>query len=273
MTQVLTFICRGKTFGIPVEAVEEILPLRAVSEIPSQNPYQRGGITVRGSILPLFDFRALVGDPRLLADREELVAILDQREQEHVEWLEALEASVRNSTSFGRAIDPAQCVFGKWYASYQAPDTSIQRVLKKFEAPHTEIHGLAVTALQLVQEGKKDVALAQIDLARTSVLASLLGLFSELKSTLIADQRELALVLRSLEGETYSIAVDAVDNIRRLEMEGLVAATADVRSVPVIARVWSSEKLTILEVDRVHLDGVGRQPGASGVSVDHLLAA
>lgn len=254
MKRFLSFFSKGRHFALPVECVKEILAIRAVSEIPSSNIALRGGITVRGGVLPLFDFRSLIGAPRLLEEREQLVEILNAREQEHVEWLDALTKSVVEGVEFRKATNPRACAFGKWYYSFKAPDTQIERLLGDFEEPHNEIHALASKVLELAKTDK-DSALEIVKSAKRTTLLKLLTLFSDLKTTLISDIRELAIIYMSEAGETFAIAVDAVESIRDFERERFQSRLG-LETSPLIAHIWSTEQQTVLEVNTKVLDRI-----------------
>ncbi|MEZ4651068.1 MAG: chemotaxis protein CheW [Candidatus Eisenbacteria bacterium] len=252
MTQLLTFRCRSKTFGIEVGVVEEIVPVTRLSDIPTKESYLRGGITVRGQIISLYNFRGMVGDPSLLSDRQQLDALFAEREREHVMWVDALRTSVQQGTPFREAIDPAKCALGRWLASYETNDYNVLRLFEKIEKPHKELHELASVVFDPSMRGKTETALDLVERGR----AAILEFFVDFRKTLVTDLRELALVLRSSSGHSYAISVDSVDNIRELESEGMSVAGGEFHSLPVVSRVWSSDDATILEVDRGYLDQV-----------------
>ncbi len=249
MAKVLIFRSRNKLFGMPVSSVEEVLWLDAVSEVPAESRSLRGGITVRGTVLPLHDFRCLIGEPNLRVERDELVTSLSQREAEHIAWLDALEASVKDGTPFRKPLDPTQCAFGQWFYAYQPADEAQRRSLARFEAPHREIHALADKVLTKARGGDVEQAMADVDSARNTTLALLLRLFKEFKKSLVDDMRELALVLKTGAGHRYAVVVDGVDNIRSLNTEDLNPSKDGFESAPIVSRIWSSDVETILEVD------------------------
>jgi len=194
MTRLLTFVSGSRSFAIPVDCVSEILAIRDVVDIPTEQRALRGGLNLRGDVIPLVDLRTLVGAPRLLAERQELVSNLNQREQEHVEWIEALKLTVTDGVDFRKATDPRACAFGRWYYSYKAPDAAIERTLAEFEKPHNQIHRLAQEAIALARSGDRDTALRLVMSHQNTTLAKLLRLFADLRQTLVSDLRELAVV-------------------------------------------------------------------------------
>jgi purine-binding chemotaxis protein CheW len=74
-------------------------------------------------------------------ETESFCALMQQREQDHRNWLNELEASSR---PFTLATDPHQCAFGKWYDKFKAENAWVAALLKKFDVPHRQIHGMAI---------------------------------------------------------------------------------------------------------------------------------
>lgn len=263
MSKLLIVRTKGQLFGIPVTEVGEILPLRETLDVPSSGPLMSGAVNVRGHVLPLFDLRKLLGWPFLIDERQALVQSLTQREQDHIDWLEALEKSARDGSEFRKAIDPRGCAFGKWYYSFVPPDPAIGRILSQFEQPHAEIHGLATNVLAASSAGHKDQSLKMIDTARRGTLAGLLRLFSELKTELVSNLRNLFLVLRTPDGFDYALAVDGVETVRDLANEGL-NVREDGGTSPLISAMWSNKTSTICEVSPRELHAlVRRNQGAA----------
>lgn len=68
-----------------------------------------GGINLRGKVLPVIDLRLRMGKNSLAEESEELVNLLELREQDHTNWLIELEASVKEKRAFKLATNPHQC--------------------------------------------------------------------------------------------------------------------------------------------------------------------
>lgn len=255
MAHVLVFMSRGRLFGIDIGSVGEILPLREVLEIPSASPLVRGAVNVRGRVLPLFDFRSLIGGQTLLEERRDLASTLAQREQEHVEWLETLTESVKKGTEFRKALDPRACPFGKWYYGYKAPDSTIERLLHQFEKPHADIHALGNTALAQARNGDIPGAMSEIEKARTTTLSSLIRLFAQLRETLVTELRNMFLLLKTPEGVDYALCIDGVETVRNLARENLTRQEPTKLST-LIKAVWSNTETNICEVNVAALHAV-----------------
>jgi methyl-accepting chemotaxis protein len=80
-------------------------------------------------------------------DRE-LDALLAERWIDHLAWIKDLSQSVLTGAPFKGGLDPKACAFGKWYHAHQESDPTLAKLLKGWEAPHSQLHA---TARKIVQ--------------------------------------------------------------------------------------------------------------------------
>lgn len=59
---VLSFVLSGRLSGFPIESVEEVLQMVALTPIPDAPAFVAGAINLRGSVLPVVDMAALIGE-------------------------------------------------------------------------------------------------------------------------------------------------------------------------------------------------------------------
>ncbi len=59
----LTFFIDGQPFGIPISEVVQIIGIQEITEIPEYPVYAKGVIHLRGSMIPVIDFRLRLGKP------------------------------------------------------------------------------------------------------------------------------------------------------------------------------------------------------------------
>lgn len=147
--------------------------------------------------------------------RAQLCVLLEQRERDHRNWVDALEACVRTGEPFTLARDPHQCAFGRWRDSFQTPDLIVAGFLKRIDRSHGEVHALADKALLLSSKGRVDDALGLLEDARHGVLSEVMVLLTELRSVLRGSLRELAVVLE-VGDRTFALAVDSVVGVEVL---------------------------------------------------------
>lgn len=243
----LIFTCKDTEYGLDISAVQEIVPTKALENVKISSQWIKGATKIRQRYFYVFDFRKILGYQTLLEERQQLVETLNQREKDHIDWLEALYKSITEGVEFTKAKDPTKCAFGKWYYSYKAPDSTIRRLLDQFEDPHNRIHGLAEKLLNLAEVDKKK-AIEILEEEKRFTLAKMLKLFAELKQLLVTNIRSLMIVLGPSFDSSVVIEVDGIDNIRNLEKENLVPKQIKSQH-DLVARVWTNETRTVYELD------------------------
>ena len=191
--------------------------------IPRMPPYVRGVINLRGQVFPVIDLRLRLGMKSLSAETNELIQLLEQREQDHENWIAELESSVKEKRDFKLTTDPHQCAFGKWYDHYHTKNQILAFCLKKFDAPHKKIHAIASRVKELQHQKKYALALNLIEDTKNGDLAEMVQLFADARSLLIEEIREIALILEWKE-ISVAVSVDSVETVERLpecEIESL----------------------------------------------------
>lgn len=237
MSSHLIITNKGKQFGIDIKAVKEILPLKTSCEYPSCSKYIVGGVNVRGAVIPLIDLRLVFGESTMRADREATVKRVEHGEQELVEWFDALVSFARDGKEFSGSSDPRNSSFGKWLSVFKPNDQGLERILARFTEVFSELDKVAESVLE---GSSKSVML--VEEARVSSMVRLKRLMGEFKHSLIADLRQLFLVLSSRQGD-YGLIVDSVESLR--DFSGLRTTPG---KHPLVTSVWSSSKEVIYEL-------------------------
>ncbi len=165
-----------------------------------------GVVKHRGVPVRVFDFATFVGIMSSGEQKEELVQTLTAREQDHVDWLNALERAIQTNEAFAKARDPHQCAFGQWYDSYHNHDEEFMDILKRFDEPHKRIHGLADHLLDLNGRGQTEAALKQLNAERQTTLAQLQRLFNRARNQ-IRDRIKSVLLFITTNGKDPCIAL------------------------------------------------------------------
>lgn len=243
----------NRLFAIPSMAVQEIVSIPRWVALPECSKNLRGVVNLRGHIYPLVDLRTTLGMSSLRDKIEEMITMLNLREQDHKDWLAALEESVEKGTPFTKARDPHLCAFGKWYYAFKTEDRSLETALARFEKPHAEIHALADKALNELAAGRREQAKQLIASARHSTLAHLLELFEELRTTFRESSRELAVILK-INGRELGASIDAVRTVETLDeatikpltVERMGIATEFVKNV---AQTKAGDLVFMLEIE------------------------
>ncbi|NJD05979.1 MAG: hypothetical protein FIA97_05720 [Methylococcaceae bacterium] len=108
--------------------------------------------------------------------------------------------------------EPRECAVGKWYYNYHPHDQQLAGILRQFEEPHAEIHGLADRLLEQAGKGGRAEALGTLDYVRETTLAKLNYLFSSTEALLKQLIRRVVVIVG---GKDASCALGA-DGIREI---------------------------------------------------------
>jgi purine-binding chemotaxis protein CheW len=203
-------------FALPAAAVRSMVRLPRVVKVPGGGSDVRGVINLRGQVLPVVDLRLLCGMEPLSAYTDGLCKLLEQREQDHRNWLGELEKSVTERRKFGLTTDPHACAFGKWYDHYRTDDLLLRMLLKQFDAPHKAIHAVGREVEGLKARGDFEGAMALVDEARIGTLLKLIRLFASAREHIRGAVREIAVVIER-DGRLFALGVDSVESAERLE--------------------------------------------------------
>lgn len=229
-TEYMIIELASERFAIPVHAVLSLLKHEqaALHQPFGQQEAFSGYVQHQGAVIPVVDLRRSLGMRSMAEETEEFVDTLSQRKQDHINWLDELEASVREDRPFGLTTDPHGCKFGKWYDALLASPEQIQRftngngsldgVLRAFDAPHQRIHAIAVEVEQHKSRGDRAGAIRIVDRSRDGDLKTMISLFDRASELLTSLRRTLLLVLEH-GGEHLGAIIDQVHGLGSLTDE------------------------------------------------------
>lgn len=196
-------------------SVSEMVPLTNIHAVPDRAPYVRGLINLRGSVLPVLDLRLRLGMPSALDELEALIKVFDAREQDHRNWIQELEASIRERRPFTLTTDPTACAFGRWYATLKSDNIVLQTHLRRIDVPHREVHSRGADALALEKAGNYEGASAIAKDIQEHSLKRTLAAMEDAKTGLRDAHREIAIVVQGPAGRV-AVVVDAVESVEAL---------------------------------------------------------
>ncbi|MCP3891656.1 MAG: hypothetical protein GY702_22725 [Desulfobulbaceae bacterium] len=202
-------------FAVSANHVREMVAMPKVVTVPKTPNYVKGVINLRGQVIPVIDLRLKMGMTSMTEEADALVQLLDQREQDHKNWIADLESSVRERREFKLATDPHKCAFGKWYDNFDTDNRILAGCLAKFDAPHKKIHAIAIKVKKMEEEKDFDSAYEMINQTKVGELAEMIRLFAEARSLLRESNREIALVIEWSE-RTMAVGVDSVETVEKL---------------------------------------------------------
>lgn len=205
-------------YATSCESVLSLNQLPDATPLPKAPPEVRGVINFRGRLIELLDARKLLGIKTVAEEIADFNAMMDQRYNDHRNWLNTLENSVKNDTEFTLATDPHKCAFGKWYDSYSSKNTNIMflSTFAKFDKPHKEIHAIAHKAEHLIAQGDRQAAMQLVESTRNTTLAEMLGLFDDLKDSYLNSRKEIVVVIGEDESNCVGLSVDQITAIEHL---------------------------------------------------------
>jgi len=241
-------------YGIRSEYIREMALFKEPSKVPDYPSHMRGVINLRGMVIPVIDLRKKLGKRALLEESESLMDTLQTCEQDHINWLNELKASVEENRKFTLATDPHACQFGKWYDNFTTENHQLKTQLKKFEEPHEACHRVAVEVEELENEGKKDEALALIQHAGDTKLAILKRLFEETIRIIKESLREIVIVVES-RNMSVGFVVDRVIEVTDINPEDIEGPPKIKNGIPSrfiqgLARIEEEVKI-LLNVDEL----------------------
>ncbi|MEM7678694.1 MAG: CZB domain-containing protein, partial [Myxococcota bacterium] len=146
--------------------------------------------------------------------KQSMISTLIQREQEHIEWLDALERSVRDGASFTMTRDPTQCAFGQWSTTFHTRDAVLSEIMEQFDEPHRQIHSLADELIAMTLRGRRDEALERLELERDTTFRRLRTLFSEARDQIEEMSPPMPLFLTD-NGQTprVGLRIEEIDDV------------------------------------------------------------
>jgi purine-binding chemotaxis protein CheW len=199
-------------YALPLDNIKTMVALPVVTHMPKAPPFVRGVINLRGSVFPVVDLRQRLGMTSLKTEMDDLISMLSQREQDHKNWIDELEASVREKREFTLQTDHRKCAFGLWYESYTTDSLILDGLLKKFDTPHKRIHSIAHKVLELGKQDLHEEALKIINDTKNGDLSLMFQLFSSLRVALRESLREIVIIV-SENGKSFAVVVDSVETV------------------------------------------------------------
>ena len=213
----LSFSAGASDFVILVKEVVYIADSASlqVRNVPNMQTSASQVFDFSGTPVQLIRLADVFGYCSRAAESHELIDLLEQREQDHIDWLDALEHSLKDDVPFTKATDPHQCAFGRWYDKFEAKDKDLAEILAKFDAPHKQIHALAEQLLAQAQRGEQQrlAALNELEQQRDSTLKMLLTLFRQAKSRLADMDKPVTLIVAHHQHAQVGIEVDQVGEV------------------------------------------------------------
>lgn len=264
----LVFGSAHMTFALPYINLLQIVDCPICVALPEMPPHVRGALDYMGKPILMFDMRKIIGVATVAAEISAISEALMARKQDHLNWIGKLKDCVYSDKEIAVETNPHKCAFGKWYDSFSSDSTSLNTYLKKFDTPHKAIHGLAVTARELVQKGQKQKAKDLIREAEGNELEYLVKLFDGFERQIKQYTYEYAIVVRS-NGQTVALAVDSLKFFDKFdELIDKLPPSIEQAACGVIDAIGRKEidnamhDILVLNCDTLHLAHAVTLPGS-----------
>ncbi len=252
---IVLFKLNGVQYGMRSDRIQSFTQFEAVHALPDAPGFVRGVINLRGQIMPLVDLRVALGMKAAPVELDETKELLEGRKQDHLNWLNKLEESVRTNSEFSLTTDPHACAFGKWYDNYKPRSEMLRHHLKKMDEPHKAIHAIADRVKAHQREGNFEMAWKLVAQTREQELSQMVELFDQLCDALHHNMREIAIVMETGSGSLMAAVVDEIIGIEQVvdtDTNSVVAA-----NYRIAKRAKDSSPVILL--DGAWVAGLGRE--------------
>lgn len=173
-----------------------------------------GFLDFRTTLVQVFECATSLAQSKSRDTITALISEISQYQQQHIEWLDALERSIVNGEAFTLSRDPYNCAFGQWYYAYETKDEGLKALLDKIKQPHEEIHQLGERLLAMAANGQQQAAVDTLQLERQTNLKKLLRTLENIKEYLSNSIHPIVLHLTK-DGHTpwFSMVLDNIGDI------------------------------------------------------------
>ncbi len=212
----LTFHLGSTFYALPVANVRYIVARNTIKvrETPTSEGKNYQLFDFEGQAVPLYRFCDIAGCHSQVDEAAGLGELLSLRQQDHINWVDALEHSIRTGEAFTKATDPHQCAFGQWYDHYHPEDEELAEIMRAFDAPHKRIHSLGLTLTDMAhKQGKVSEAIEILNKEKSSTLRQLLAQFGKASSRLEDMVKPVVLVL-GVDQRLFALEVETLADIK-----------------------------------------------------------
>jgi len=242
------FMLAKESYAVPCQYVQMMGVVPSVTTIPNAPAFIRGTIQNRNQTTPLIDLRVRLN---MLSFPNELETQMKRREQDHINWINELENSVKENRLFELTTDHHKCKFGKWFDTYEPKSYEEGEFLKKFDTPHQKIHKIAIKVEEYVKKKEQRRALEIIKQVRDNELVEMINLFPEfIEITRQQTEKEVVVILDDNNSRT-SITADSIIGVEKLkentfEPISTIERTEDSTLIYGIAKLTKSDSVVLL---------------------------
>lgn len=210
-----TFWVSDTLYAIDISKVLTISQeMENIQSLPSEAKGLVGMVEFQNTAVPVLDFANLLGFTSSIENNKELIDLLNEGEQDHINWVASLEDSLVNDVPFTKAKDPHKCAFGQWYDTFKTRDDTLMEVLAEFDKPHKQIHDLADKLLDMKKDNKVDQAVKILNYERNVTLKRVLKRFEQARIHLTESSRQVLLyITENGTSPTVALRIDDINDV------------------------------------------------------------
>ena len=196
-----------------------------LTTIPTEDRSFLGVKDYVGTPTPVFDLGLIMNNQETREANAELIEQFSKADRALLEWIEALEDSLRNDVPFTRETNPGKSQFGMWYDAFSTEDEELASLMRRFDKPHRTIYALAEQLMALKNSGQKEEALHQLEMEKSGTLAQFKRLCEDAQLQVTESYKPI-IVYTTTDGRTpyIGLLVDSVEdsvNINDNEVKSL----------------------------------------------------
>jgi len=254
--QLVSFQVGPEEYGLDINAVQEILRVSEITEVPNVPDYVKGLFTIRNKLMPVVDLRTLLGMENIA---EQYINTLKTIITGTANWGKELHNSVASGNSFNGETNPALSEFGLWVDEFNTASQEIQNKFKEIRDPHIMVLHGAEPLLKLAKTSK-DEALVEftekIEPLIDTILTQLESLQNVIRENIHEDQRILVVDDGSL---TVGYLVDHVNEVIRVPKsiinETPTIAATEKNEIKGVAKLDEGKRLILIMAEASILSG------------------
>jgi chemotaxis signal transduction protein len=227
-TQVFTFFIEDMLFGLNVDYVLMLgQDVDSVQKVPVEERGLKGVIKYQGIVVPVLDFAHRVGVNSGMDSKSKVIAELKVHEQEHNQWVNALDMAVKNGNEFTFSTDLKNSHFHQWRKQFQTRDETLMELLSSFDTTQQALYEMAERLLTLVDSGNSQEAIEQLRRERGATIQRMSTLFSRVVEHLQGAMRQVLLFVTD-DGKTprFALLIDEINDVITYDASEFQASNA-----------------------------------------------
>lgn len=226
--QVFTFFIEDMMFGLNVDYVLMLgQDVDAIQKVPVEERGLKGVIKYQGIVVPVLDFAHRVGVTSGIDSKLAVIDELRHYEQEHIDWMNALEAVITSGGEFKYPTELKNCKFSQWRKQFHARDETLMDLLALFDVNQQALYETAERLLTLRDSGNRDEAIELLHRERGASIQRMKTLFSRVVEHLQAAMRQVLLFVTD-DGKTprFALLIDEINDVVTYDASEFQASNA-----------------------------------------------